>query len=242
LILRVPDTLEASEHEELRSLRIYVEKDRIVSTSLYPLPVIEEITRIWKRKKSKEVDAIALFTEIVVQSVRGLEAILEDLEDKTDIFEKQVLDICDDPGEGDLTSLALDALHIRRCLSPQRDVLSKLHNCEVTWFDAERKNRIREVYERVCRQLDEVEVLRDRAKIIRDQVISHQAEQINHRLYIFSAIAVIFVPLGFLTGLLGVNVGGIPGADSPIGFLSFCGVLLGITSIMVITFKRIKWL
>ena len=242
LILRVADTLEASEHEELRSLRIYVEPNRIISTSLYPLPVVQKLAQAWKEKSRKDTNVIDLFMELVGQSVRGLEAILEDLEDQADVFEKQILDVGEDPAEGEIVSLALDALHIRRYLAPQREVLSKLHSCEVSWLVSAKKRRIREVYERVCRQLDEVEVLRDRAKIIREQVGSHVAEQVNHRLYVFSVIAVVFVPLGFLTGLLGVNLGGIPGADSPIGFASFCGILIAVTSLMILTFKRIRWL
>jgi zinc transporter len=242
LILRVADTLEASDHEELRSLRIYVDADRIISTSLYPLPVVQELMRAWKGKDGKGVNAIDLFMDLIKKSVRGLEGILEGLEDQTDLFEKKVLDVGEDPSEGDLASLALDSLHIRRYLAPQREVLSRLQGCEVSWLVSAKKKRVREVYERVCRQLDEVEVLRDRAKIIRDEMNSHVAEQVNHRLYVFSVIAVVFVPLGFLTGLLGVNLGGIPGAESPIGFLSFCSILTAIASVMILTFKRIKWL
>ncbi len=242
LILRVADTLEASEYEELRSLRIYVEPNRIITTSIYPLPVVKELMRAWKEKDGKASNATDLFMELVRQSVSGLETILEDLEEQTDVFEQQVLDVGDDPGEGDLASLALDALHLRRYLAPQRDVLLKLHGCEITWLVSSKKKKIGEVYERVCRQLDEVEVLRDRAKIIRDQMGSHVAEQVNQRLYVFSVVAVVFVPLGFLTGLLGVNLGGIPGAESPIGFSIFCTFLVAITSILIFTFKRLKWL
>ena len=136
----------------------------------------------------------------------------------------------------------VDALHLRRYLAPQRDVLLKLQESDLSWPVAAKQQRIREIYERVCRQLDEVEVLRDRAKIIREQVSSHVAEQVNYRLYIFSVVAVVFLPLGFLTGLLGVNLGGIPGAQSPVGFLSFSGILFAITTLMLLAFRRMRWI
>ena len=46
----------------------------------------------------------------------------------------------------------------------------------------------------------------------------------------FSLIAAIFLPLSFLTGLLGINVPGISGADDPEAFLVFCGILIALTT------------
>ena len=64
----------------------------------------------------------------------------------------------------------------------------------------------------------------------------------NSKMYILSIVAAIFLPLGFLTGLLGINVGGIPGADSKLGFAIFI-ILLGIVVIFQIWFfKKKKWL
>ena len=52
-------------------------------------------------------------------------------------------------------------------------------------------------------------------------MISRPSNQINQRMYVLPVVAVVFLPLGFLTGLLGVNVGGVPGAESPYGFVAF---------------------
>jgi len=54
-------------------------------------------------------------------------------------------------------------------------------------------------------------------------------------------VAAIFLPLGFLTGLLGINVGGIPGADNTGAFFIFCGILTLIVLMQVVIFKRFKW-
>ena len=47
----------------------------------------------------------------------------------------------------------------------------------------------------------------------------------NKNLYLISIIAAIFLPLGFLTGLLGINVGGIPGTDVTWAFWAVCALL-----------------
>ena len=61
-------------------------------------------------------------------------------------------------------------------------------------------------------------------------------------MYILSLIAGIFLPISFVTGLLGINVGGIPAAENPWGFLIVSLLLLTIVVLQVILFKRRHWL
>ena len=39
-------------------------------------------------------------------------------------------------------------------------------------------------------------------------------------------VATVFLPLGFLTGLLGINVAGVPGSHDPEAFWMVCGLLI----------------
>ena len=59
--------------------------------------------------------------------------------------------------------------------------------------------------------------------------------------YIFSVVATVFLPLGFLTGLLGVNVGGVPGLENDNGFWVFVGLCALIVVVQVALFKKLKW-
>jgi len=59
--------------------------------------------------------------------------------------------------------------------------------------------------------------------------------------YMLSMVAAIFLPLGFLTGLLGINVGGIPGANNPLGFEWVMGLLVVLVAFQVWIFKRQSW-
>ena len=61
-------------------------------------------------------------------------------------------------------------------------------------------------------------------------------------LYFLSLVSAIFLPLGFLTGLLGVNIGGIPGADNAWAFATFCGILISLVALQMALFYRFKWL
>ena len=77
---------------------------------------------------------------------------------------------------------------------------------------------IRESLNRFNRYLEELDSIRDRAIVTQEELLSQLSETLNRRMYILSLVATFFLPMGFLTGLLGINVGGIPGADRPIWF------------------------
>ena len=55
-------------------------------------------------------------------------------------------------------------------------------------------------------------------------------------------LSAIFLPLGFLTGLLGINVGGMPGADNPMAFWYVCGGLLVVVLLQLLILRRARWL
>ncbi|NCC51248.1 MAG: hypothetical protein EOM20_08540 [Spartobacteria bacterium] len=63
----------------------------------------------------------------------------------------------------------------------------------------------------------------------------------NKRMYILSLVAALFMPLGFLTGLLGINVAGIPGAENPYAFMLFIVFLAVVVTGQLVLFKRKRW-
>ena len=61
-------------------------------------------------------------------------------------------------------------------------------------------------------------------------------------MYILSIISAIFLPLSFLTGLLGINIGGIPGAENENAFYIFSLILVFIISVQLTIFKKKRWI
>ncbi|HEY5718587.1 MAG TPA: CorA family divalent cation transporter, partial [Motiliproteus sp.] len=75
-----------------------------------------------------------------------------------------------------------------------------------------------------------------------EETINRASDLMNQRMYVLSLVAAVFLPLGFLTGLLGINVGGIPGVENPNAFYIFI-VILGLTTGgMMWYFKHKRWL
>ena len=78
--------------------------------------------------------------------------------------------------------------------------------------------------------------------VIQDEVNSRFAEQINRAMYLLSIVACVFLPLTLLTGLLGINVAGIPWANAKWAFGGVCVMLVGLSLFELWLFKKLKWI
>jgi zinc transporter len=109
-------------------------------------------------------------------------------------------------------------------------------------MEARQRARIREIGDRVFRIVEELDAMGERAAIIQDERRTRISERMDKAIYALSIIATIMLPLTFVTGLLGMNVGGIPGGEIE---WAFWGVSVGmavIGLILIVFFRRINWL
>lgn len=79
-----------------------------------------------------------------------------------------------------------------------------------SWFANEDINSLEELIGRLRRLKDNVGFISNRVKAVQAGLDSWQAEQINRKLYCLSFLSIIFLPLSIITGVFGMNVGGVP--------------------------------
>ena len=140
-----------------------------------------------------------------------------------------------------IVDIRKQAIMLRRYIAPQRDVMQHLRTSELKWLNAMHKRHLQESYDRVLRYAEDLDAIRERAQIVKDELANALSDRLNRNLYILSVIAAIFLPLGFLTGLLGINVGGIPGADNPLAFWLVIAGMGILVAIQVWLFKKLRW-
>ena len=105
----------------------------------------------------------------------------------------------------------------------------------------EEKIQLRETTDHLTRFIEDLDSVKDRAVVCQEEVNNNLTEQMNNRMFVLSIVAAIFLPLGFLTGLLGINVGGIPGADYNNAFVIFILILIVVVVAQVWIFRKKKW-
>ena len=115
---------------------------------------------------------------------------------------------------------------------------------EVSWLDENDRARLLDLIHDITRHVEDLDGVRERAIIIQDEISNQLSEQMNRTMYHLSVIAAVFLPLGFITGLLSMNLIGvpIPGSRSPWAFLVVCILLALVGGVAVLIFRRLKWL
>ena len=73
--------------------------------------------------------------------------------------------------------------------------------------------------------------LQERIKLLQKEIVAQVGEQTNRSVFTLTVVTVLALPINIIAGLLGMNVGGIPLADNPRGFLVIALIVLSFTVI-----------
>ncbi|MGD1991219.1 MAG: zinc transporter ZntB [Chromatiales bacterium] len=227
--------------EDMVSVRIWIDGNRIVTTRRRELLSVNDIINQLETGEgpAASADFVTLLADRLVWRMTDT---IEGMEDKAAELEESMLEGGQASLRFELASLRRQAITLRRYLSPQREALGRLVTEKVEWIDDAHRIRIREITDRLIRDMEDLDAVRERAAVSQEELLSRLSEQLNQRMYVLSIVAAIFLPLGFLTGLLGINVGGMPGADNPQAFWLFSGLLLIAVALQLLVFRWKKWL
>ncbi|MGD8310852.1 MAG: CorA family divalent cation transporter, partial [Chromatiales bacterium] len=183
----------------------------------------------------------ARLTDRMGPAIEGLSDQVENLEDQlVESMQGRQSDLRDVRAE--LVDLRRVAISLRRYIAPQRDALDRLSQFDESWLDRAVRGRLRETVDRVTRITEALDEVRERSVVIQDELMSRISQRMEQTMYALTLVATIVLPLGFLTGLLGINVGGMPGAETGWAFWAVCAGLAALTLFEVWLFRRLKWL
>ncbi|GAA4768588.1 zinc transporter ZntB [Stakelama sediminis] len=208
--------------DPLASIRIYAHAGHVYSVSRKRLHAVGEVRdEVMARAEIDDPgDLIAEFASAITEELDPNVADLGDL-----------LDDCEERLSADqafemrrrVNQVRIKAIGYRRFLNPQRSALEKLATLNVDWLEDDDRLHLAAAADRAARMSEELDSIRERSALIHETLTDLRAEQIDQRSLIIAIVAMVFLPLTFLTGLLGMNVEGIPYAREP---WAFDGVLL----------------
>ncbi|WP_322866529.1 zinc transporter ZntB [Aquicoccus sp. G2-2] len=226
-----------AEPEDMVSIRFYLSDRLVVSLQRRRLYAVQD-TQGEAITGSAADSPGELVARIALRLADRAEPVVMALNERIDDLEDAVLDETDTPARADLANIRRMAIMLRRFMAPQRDALSTLDIEEAGWLHRSSRGRLREATERMTRLSEELDSIRDRAQVVRDQIVDMRAEAMNRQMLVLSVVAALFLPLGLITGLLGINVGGIPGEEVGWAFWAVCGLLLVAAAGQLWLFRR----
>lgn len=240
LILRGVNLNENASPEDMVSIRLWVDAHRIISVRKRKLKAVWDIEEKL-REGTGPKNAGEFICQLVARLFARMEPVLTTLDESTDGIEEDLLDNPDSHLREAIVDVRKKAIIFRRYMAPQRDAVSQLRMSDLSWLSEKDHRHLQESLNHITRYVEDLDAIRERAQIVKDELANILADRLNKNMYVLSVIAAIFLPLGFLTGLLGINVGGIPGAEDGHAFWIFCGILMTIVATQIAIFKRLKW-
>ncbi|GAB7219770.1 CorA family divalent cation transporter [Vibrio comitans] len=235
IILRGINLNHNADPDDMLSLRILWFKGALISTRKIPSRAVNNLIN-----RLENGQGPSNLSSLLLEMVNGINTIIAEF---LTPVEEQIdhLEAAENVDLSIINLLHSRLLRLRRYIKPQRYVFEDLIAANVTPLTSNH-NHFKNSLDTVIRLNESIEFYLEQISVFLSSVSQQQAERMNRNTYLFSVVAGLFLPAGFFTGLLGVNIGGIPGVDHPWAFTLFCVGLFGIVAIEIVILKKLKFI
>lgn len=241
LILRGVNLNQGSSLEDMISVRIWLERDRIVTASRRRLRSVADLAASLEKG-----DGPRLAEEVLLALVERLGfyigEVVDELGDNIEAAETDVTDPATVVRGSPFSAIRRKTARIRRSLAPQREALERISQNSIDLFTTQQVHELREEVNWFTLLLEELDLIRERALVAQEEFLGILAHDQNQRMLVLAIVSAVFLPLAFLTGLMGMNVAGLPGMQDPWSFWILV-ILMTVVAVIILTLFRIKkWL
>lgn len=240
VILRGVNLNPGSEIEDMISIRVWVEEHRIISTGRRRLRTVEELRMAVEAGLGPRRTGDFLH-RLIEQLGDFINEAIEQIEGFLDRAEDQVGDSTVIARNSPFSVLRRQTARIRRYIAPQKEALERLSRISDSVFGADDRANFSEQANRMALILEDLDLVRERALVAQEEFLGIVAHEQNARMLVLSIVAAIFLPLSFLTGLMGMNVAGLPGLEYPWSFWILVVLMLLISAVVLVLFRIKKW-
>lgn len=228
---------------ELVPIHIWIDAHRLISLrdKSHALSALRDIRMALKGARGPRT-AGGLLVQITEKIGRDLDPVLDQLDVQIEAMEDQIMGRASGELRQTLAGLRRRAIHLRRYLGPQREALYRLRNEDTPVFVDRDRMRLRSVIDRVIRHLEDLDAFRDRTTILHEDLAAQISESIAKTSNRLTGLAALLLPPGLIAGMLGANIGGIPGQDNPAAFFEMVGIVLVVAFLQWLLLRRMRWL
>lgn len=224
--------------DELVSIRIWTGRGCIVSVARFTMRALPRLCEAFLAGHVKDPgDFIAMLSDLITSDLDPDVAELGDELDECELM----LDASNTFAlRRQIAKTRARAIEYRRFVAPQRQALERLSALECNWLEADDRLHLAEAADRFARMAEELESTRERAALMHEQITDLRAEVIDQRSLIISVVALVFLPLTFLTGLFGMNVK-LPYQEASWAFDAIMALSVAVVVLGIGYFMRARW-
>jgi magnesium transporter len=229
---------------EVEQISLVLGADYVVSFQEKPGDIFDPIRERIRAGKGRirRMGADYLAYTLIDAVVDGYFVVLEQIAEKVETLEDKVIA---DPTPKTLQTihdLKRDMIFLRQSIWPLREVIGRLERRESQLIGASIDVYLRDVYDHTIQVIDTLETFRDMVSGMLDIYLSSVSNRMNEVMKVLTIIATIFIPLTLIAGIYGMNFRYMPELGWRWGYPAVWLVMVAIAAVMLVYFRRKKWL
>lgn len=240
-ILRGLNFNEGADPDDMIALQIHASRSMVVTLRRRALKTPRAILGTLNAGAGPKTSG-DLLTTLAGELISRIGQRIVEMNARIDLLEAETGEIDLETRVGEVAGIRRACLALKRYLSPQHEALDVLARLDADWLSADNRRTLHDTIDRLKRALDDLDVSKESALVLQDDLNNRMAQDASRTMYMLSVVAAIFLPLSFVTGLLGINVGGMPGVGSRFAFWITVGLLAALLGVQLWIFRKLKWL
>jgi zinc transporter len=225
---------------DVATLWVAVHADRVVTARAHPLRSVDRL-RVAARRGDPIDSSVELLDHLLRDQADELQRIVRRAAERLDDIEDEVLAGHHGRHGHELAQLRQLMVRLQRLLAPEPSALRRALANPPRWVsehDLQHLNRASEEFALVLRDIG---ALQDRIKLLQDESTTRVAEENNRILFMLTMVTVLALPINLVSGLMGMNVGGIPLADHHNGFWWMVALIVSLTVVIAwLAIRRVR--
>ena len=227
----------AFEPLDVATLWIGVTPRLVITARTQPLRSVDALRTAVRDGRSPRSSA-ALLEQLMRTQADGLVDIVRGVTQRIDRVEDEMLSGRLDHKRARLGVLRRLLVRLQRLLAPEPAALFRLLQRPPAWMAEDDAQELRDASEEFSVVLRDMQGLQERIKLLQEEMAAIVQEANRRSLFVLTVVTVLALPINILTGLFGMNVGGIPLADNGHGFWMIVVVLVLFTCVAAVLALR----
>lgn len=209
---------------EMSSLWLNVAPHMALSARSHPLRSIDRMRDAIKNGKPL-ASSVSFLNQLLREQGDVLVRIVRDATVQVDVVEDKFLIGRLHNRRADLGKLRRVLVRLQRLLAPEPGALFRLLRLPPPWVSEHDLEELRQATEEFSLTIRDMSELKERIKLLQEEIAAQVSEETNRSVFILTMVTVLALPINIVAGLLGMNVGGIPLAGYPHGFMVIVGII-----------------
>jgi zinc transporter len=226
------------EPEGFGVMRIFVDARRMITARSHPLKSSDQLRRELVAGDVETSTPIALFEHYLTVLSETFGKVIAQLADQTDDIEEEVL-----AGEWKSKGPSLGKMRrllarLRRHIGANRVALGPVPGRLPDFHSPEQRQTLRQAIEPLDALAQDLDLVQERSRLLQEEVAGRVGEATNRSLFVLSVVTTTLLPITLITGIFGMNVGGLPWVRSESGFWWVMGVIVAAVVAVVVLLRR----